>query len=410
MKYLLLICSLLWTTSLDAAETWTRFRGQNGAGRSELKGIPHSWQAEDYRWSRKLPGVGHSSPVSWGARVLITSGDEASGQRHLLAIDADKGSTLWQCSFEDLSHRKHQLNSFASGTPTVDSNGIYLGWGTPDNVTIVAVKHDGTVRWKKQLGPFKSGHGFGVSLTLYKDLLIIPNEHEGQSRLLALSTADGSIRWQVERESRVSYATPCIHKNGSRDELIFVNWHYGITAVDPASGAQLWQADVFDKSHIESSIASPIIAGGLVLGVSGWLGHGNEVIAVQPPPVGSDEAPRQVYRISRGAPLCTTPLVQDDLLFLWSDNGVVTAADSQTGKIHWQKRIGGTFYSSPICLDGAIYNIDVNGKVTVLKAAAEYQQLGSCSLGDPCHSTPAIGHGRLYLRTFTTLSALDPQP
>ena len=249
-----------------------------------------------------------------------------------------------------------------------------------------------------------------AAVALYKDLLIIPNEHEGQSRLLALSTADGSIRWQVERESRVSYATPCIHKNGSRDELIFVNWHYGITAVDPASGARLWQADVFDKSHIESSIASPIIAGGLVLGVSGWLGHGNEVIAVQPPPVGSDEAPRQVYRISRGAPLCTTPLVQDDLLFLWSDNGVVTAADSQTGTIHWQKRIGGTFYSSPICLDGAIYNIDVNGKVTVLKAAAEYQQLGSCSLGDPCHSTPAIGHGRLYLRTFTTLSALDPQP
>jgi outer membrane protein assembly factor BamB len=153
-----------------------------------------------------------------------------------------------------------------------------------------------------------------------------------------------------------------------------------------------------------------VIAGKLVLATSGWLGHGNELIAVRPPLPGEGNTAQQVYRISRGAPLCTTPLVYEELLFLWSDTGIATAADARTGKVHWQKRIGGTFYASPICIDDAIYNIDVGGNVTVLRASEEFEVLGRCSLEDGCHSTPAVAHGRLYLRTFHGLSALDRKP
>ena len=92
------------------------------------------------------------------------------------------------------------------------------------------------------------------------------------------------------------------------------------------------------------------------------------------------------------------------------DTGIATAADAGTGKVHWQKRIGGTFYASPICIDDAIYNIDVAGNVTVLRASKEFEVLGRCSLGDGCHSTPAVAHDRLYLRTFHGLSALDRRP
>jgi len=410
LRLLCLFPLLVLAASLPAAETWTRFRGENGAGVSGTEGIPYQWTVEDYRWTRKLPGVGHSSPVAWEKQLYVTSGDEGTGDRLILAVDADKGTTLWQRSFSDQAHGKHKLNSFASTTPAVDKDGIYLGWGTPTEVTIMALGHDGSSRWKADLGAFKSGHGFGVSLMLYGDLVIVPNEHEGESALFALDKKDGAVRWKIDRDSRVTYSTPCLLDNGGRMELIFTNYNQGITAHDPGNGKLLWQADVFDRSHIESSIASPVIAGKLVIATSGWLGHGNEVIAVRPPLPGEGNRATQVYRIARGAPLCTTPLVYKDLLVLWSDNGIATAADAQSGKVHWQKRIGGTFYSSPICIGDAIYNIDAEGKVTVLRAASEFEVLGRCALGDACHSTPAVAHDRLYLRTFHRLSALDRKP
>ena len=409
-RLLCLFPLLALTAGLPAEETWTRFRGENGAGISTTKGIPHQWTIEDYRWKRELPGIGHSSPVAWEKRLFVTSGEENTGERLVLAIDADSGSTLWQRNFSDEAHGKHKLNSFASTTPTVDEDSIYIGWGTPKQVMIMALEHDGSTRWQTDLGAFKSGHGYGVSLMLYRDLVIVPNEHEGESALFALDKKDGSVRWKIERDSRATYSTPCLLKNGGRTELIFTNYNQGVTALDPASGRLLWKADVFDRSHIESSIASPVIAGKLILATSGWLGHGNELIAVRPPLPGEGNTAQQVYRISRGAPLCTTPLVYEELLFLWSDTGIATAADARTGKVHWQKRIGGTFYASPICIDDAIYNIDVGGNVTVLRASEEFEVLGRCSLEDGCHSTPAVAHGRLYLRTFHGLSALDSKP
>jgi outer membrane protein assembly factor BamB len=398
------------TARLPAAETWTRFRGHNGAGISKVTGIPHQWTVEDYRWNRKLPGSGHSSPVIWGKTIFITCGNEKTGERFLLAVDADSGTTLWQKEFARQVHPKHTLNSFASTTPTVDEQAVYINWGTPEQVTILAIGHDGSTRWKVDLGAFRSGHGYGVSLMLHGDLLIVPNEHEGDSFLVALDKKDGSIRWKVDRDSRATYSTPCLLNNAGREELIFTNYHHGVTSLDPGTGRLLWQADIFDKSHIESSIASPVIAGNLVLATSGWLGHGNELIAVKPPRPGEQGIARPVFRIARGAPLCTTPLVYEDLLILWSDSGIVTAASASTGEVHWQKRIGGTFYASPICIDGAIYNIDSQGRVIVLAAATRFKELGRCSLGDVCHSTPAVAHGRLYLRTSSGLSALDRKP
>lgn len=401
---------LALASGLPAAETWTRFRGENGAGISSIEGIPHQWTVEDYRWTRKIPGIGHSSPVIWKKQLFVTSGNEATGERFVLAVDADSGSTIWQRKFSGEVHGKHKLNSFASTTPTVDEDGVYIGWGTPKQVTILALGRDGSTRWKTELGAFQSGHGFGVSLMLYKDLVIIPNEHEGESALFALDKKDGSVRWKIDRDSRATYSTPCLFTNGGRTELIFTNYHQGVTALDPQNGRLLWKADVFDKSHIESSIASPVIAGSLVLATSGWLGHGNELIAVRPPRPGEGETAKQVYRIARGASLCTTPLVYRNLLIIWSDSGIATAANATTGEVHWQKRIGGTFYASPICIGDAIYNIDALGTVTVLRASTEFEILGRCSLGDACHSTPAVAHDRLYLRTFGGLSALDKKP
>jgi outer membrane protein assembly factor BamB len=190
------------------------------------------------------------------------------------------------------------------------------------------------------------------------------------------------------------------------DELIFVNWEQGIVGVDPRTGQSRWGADVFDKSHVEASIGSPVLAGELVIGISGYLGHGYEAIAVDP----GREGDKVVWKLDRGGPLCTTPLVVDDLVFFWSDSGVVTCVDAATGDVHWRERVGSNYYASPVCAGDAVYNISTDGELVVLAASRDYELLARNNLGEPSHATPAVAHNRMYVRTFNQLLCIGADP
>lgn len=156
----------------------------------------------------------------------------------------------------------------------------------------------------------------------------------------------------------------------------------------------------------ESTIGSPVLAGDLVLGMSGWLAVRQEVIAVRQVLDAGRATAEHVYTIDRGAPLCTTPLVVGPLLFLWDDDGIVTCADSQTGKVHWRKRVGGNFYASPIVAGKRVYNVSADGEVIVLAADEQYALLARNPLGESSHSTPAVAGGVMYLRTFSHLYSI----
>ena len=399
------VCSVFASVSLTSAQEWSRFRGPNGTGVSTASTVPTRWTDDDYNWQVDLPGSGHSSPVLWGKKLFITWGDEETGDRAIGCYDTASGTRHWSRRFTAGQHRKHKLNSFASPTPTVDADRVYLAWGTPDEILVIALDHAGEEVWRRDLGSFKAGHGFGVSPIIFHDLVIIPIEHQN-SFWAALDKGTGEYRWRVDRKSKLHYATPCVFSRPDRpDELIFTNWEYGICGVDPATGEINWNFDVFDKGHLEASIASPIVAGDLVIGACGYFGYGYETLAVRP-----NEAAHTkqdvVWRITRGAPLCPTPLVQKGLLYLWSDNGIVTCADVRTGEIHWQKRVGGTYYSSPICVANHIYNTSVDGECVVIEASKKYQLVARNDLGEGSHATPAVADGVMYLRTFSRLFSL----
>src|SRR5262245_17592645 len=322
-------------------QDWPRFRGPNGSGVSPAN---VTWTEKDRLWKVKLPGKGHSSPILWGDRLFVTNGDVQSGQRLIICLDRKDGRTLWTRQYPVANHRQHEDNSWASGTPAADERHVYVPFASPQDYQIVALDHAGKEKWQSELGPFQSGHGFGVSLIVHDGLVIVPYEHEGKSSIVALDRDTGKPRWQIPRKSKTTYSTPCVFQpKGRPAQLIFGNYEHGVTSVDPKTGAVNWELDVFDKSHIETSIASPLLAGELVIGCSGWLGVKKEVIAIRPPQTGSK--PEIAYKITRGSPLVPTPLVKDELLFLWEDDGIVTCADACTGKSHWQERVEGRFFA-----------------------------------------------------------------
>ncbi len=300
-----LACMATWTAHENWAEEWTRFRGPNGSGISDDV-IPAMWSESDYNWRTKLPGIGHSSPVSWQDHVYLMSADPESATQYALAVDVHDGHIVWQRDFPISTYTIHDRNSFASTTPAVDADHVYVAWATPAEATIMALNHEGETVWQQQLGPFASQHGFGSSPILFDDLVILSllekkPDREGErtetSRIVALDRRTGQERWLQTRWSEVvSYSVPCIYRSPQgADELIGCSTADGIFSLNPRTGAQNWQIDVFEMR----TVSSPIIADGLIFGTTGSGAGGNYVVAVRP-----GNEPQVAYEV-RNKPLCS---------------------------------------------------------------------------------------------------------
>ena len=393
-------------TAADAQE-WTRFRGPNGSGVSNTQTVPVKWTDSDYNWSIKLQGRGHSSPVIWGERLFVTSCHEESETRHLHCIDTLDGSIVWTRHFEFASHKKHKNNSFASSTPCVDENHVYTVWHSKQSSPLLAFDHHGNRVWEYELGPYLHGQGGATSPIVYEDLVILANDQKEPSFLLAVDRMTGEERWKTPREGkRACYGTPCVFTSSERPaEIVFTHCFEGITGVDPKSGRQTWHIDVFGRAS-QRALGSPILADDLVIATSGGVGGDRQLVAVRPSGPGTSVEATEAYRTKRQTPHVPTPIIYKDWLFMWSDQGIASCLNKSTGDVIWQKRIGGNYFSSPVCIDGNLYCTDLDGKVVVIAASDEYVLIARNDLGEATKATPAVSDGYLYLRTETQLHSL----
>jgi outer membrane protein assembly factor BamB len=403
----LVSCLLLLFTGdlgLVQAQEWSRFRGPNGTGFVPAAGLPTTWTEKDYNWKVSLPAVGHSSPVLWGEKLFVTSAEPATGKRLLLCLNTRDGKTLWSKESDAKTYKMHKRNSVATSTPVADAERVYALWTTPEQVTAVAFSHDGVRAWEANLGKFKSQHGGGVSPIRFEDLLIVPNEQDGGGSLIALEASTGKVRWQVPRQSQnATYSTPCLYQPAGRPpELILTNWQLGVTGIDPRTGKTNWSASVFDTKTQERAIASPVIAGDLVLATCGFVTGKKEFVALRP---GPDKA-QEVWRLERAVSYLPTPLVQGDRTYLCTEVGIASCLESATGKVLWQERLPGNFSASPVCTGPHLYCVANNGDVFVLQTGDTFRLAGKAALGEPTQSTPAIAGDRIYFRTEKSLISL----
>jgi outer membrane protein assembly factor BamB len=387
------------TPSAASTDEWSRFRGPNGTGESEATSVPGKWTESDYNWRVELPGVGHSSPVHWGDRIFLTAAESKGTIRILLCLSAKDGSVIWRKDFASVGHQLHVQNSFASSTPAVDADHVYVLWTTPDQYSVHALHHDGTPAWEANLGKFTSQHGSGTSPIVYDDLVVVGNDQDGDSSLSAIDRKTGQQRWRVPRKtSTVAYSTPCVYQPAKGPaELIFNSQAHGITSINPRDGSTNWEIDVFDKR----SVSSPIIVGGHIFGSCGSGAGGNYVVAVKP-----GKNPQVAFKVDKTAPYVPTSVARGNMAFLWSDQGVITCIDATNGKTLWQKRVGGNFSGSPIRVADKVYCVSAEGDCVVVAASDNYELIAKNPLGETCRSTPSVSDGRLYLRTQSHLISL----
>ncbi len=394
--FLLLLSSL----AAGPAQEWPRFRGPNGSGISPSKAIPTTWTDKDFNWKLPLPAAGHSSPVLWDDKIFVTTGDDQTKQVSVFCVTANRGQVLWEKSFPFTPHHKNDYNTFASASPAADQHCVYVCWNSPAHYILMALMHDGQTVWAKDLGPFASQHGGGASPVVYQDKVVLGNEQDGESFLIAVDAATGKTRWQTPRRSKETvYSTPCVYepKDGP-PALIFTSHAHGVSAIDPDSGKVLWElADVFDKRVV----SSPVLAAGLIVGTCGSGGGGNYLIAVRPG--GPVKKPEVAYAIRKSAPYVPTSVCVGDRLFLWSDGGLISCVQATSGEVKWQERVGGMFFSSPLWVDGRLFCVSTKGEVVVVGASDRFEVLARNPLGEVTHSTPAVAGGRMYIHTTKSL-------
>ncbi len=387
-------------------QQWGRFRGPNGEGIAAAGAIPVRWDESDYRWKKELPGMGYSSPVVCGVRVFVTSAIEDDATQIVQCLSTTDGSRLWEQRFQSRPHRHHPNNCHASSTPALDQDAVYFLWTNPEQLTVVKLNQaSGEQQWRRDLGPFAAEHAGGASPIVYRNMVIVPNDQDGASSILALDCQTGKTLWQTQRRTeKAAYATPCLYEPESGSpQLIFSSWAHGLNGIDPQTGETLWELPLF-KNRV---VGSPLVCSGLVFAAAGTGGIGRQMYAVRPGNPSRGIQAQTAYEVKGSLPYVVTPIACGDLLFAWFDKGVVTCLVAATGEMLWKERIGGDYFASPVLVDGRLYCISCEGEVIVLAASRQFQELSRVELGEPSHSTPAVADGVMYLRTVSHLFALE---
>jgi outer membrane protein assembly factor BamB len=392
------------TPALEAQE-WTRFRGPNGTGISDAKGIPVTWGEKDFRWKVKLAGPGHSQPVIWGQRLFLTVAREGGRDRVLVCFDKNDGRELWAKTYPLAPQNPiHKNSSHANGSPVVDEERVIASFVSPESFWVRSFDHAGHEQWSRNLGTFTSQHGHGASPMIYEHTVIVANDQDAESFVVALDLKTGQTVWQTPRrasDNGTSYATPCVHlRADGSPELLLASKSHGISSLDPKTGKMNWEAPAYRLRMA----ASPVVAGDLAIGSCGQAGGaGNYLAAVRLGGQGNVSKTHIAYTLKQGTPYVPTPLYRDGRLYWISDAGVATALEAATGREIWSARVRAEFFASPVMIDGRIYCPSTKGEMIVLATGGTFKELARNPLGEGSHSTPCVDGGRLYVRTFNHL-------
>ncbi|KPK38099.1 MAG: hypothetical protein AMJ65_13355 [Phycisphaerae bacterium SG8_4] len=408
----LLLAAIL--TAVTQGQEWTRFRGPNGQGISPPMAdgtIPVKWTEQDYNWKVKLPAGGHGSPVIWGERIFVTCEDPEQTGGILLALSTSDGRVLWRKKYKLSAYRFHGDNSYATSTPIVDTDRVYVLWQTSTETIIAALSHTGDEIWHRKLPGMHTQFGAGTSPMLYDDLVVFTHEQWAndkgiEGKWVALDRATGQTRWTKTRDNKQeSYSTPCVYSPaGAEPQLIFTSEAHGITGVDPNSGRTIWELQSVLPAR---AISSPVIAGDLLIGTCGKGSAGIKLSAVRPGSKDGSTEPSLAYTCTgKAAPYVPTPLFKDGLLFTFHDRGDICCMRAADGELLWCEKPAGRFYGSPVWVNGSLYCMDRAGATVVVEAASTYRLQAINELGEGSQATPAVASGRMYLRTYSHLISI----
>jgi outer membrane protein assembly factor BamB len=418
-----LLLPLVLVASLGASggDSWPGFRGPTGDGHYTSTNLPTTWsEKSNIRWKTEIHGKAWSSPVVWGDQVWLTTANELVEEKSPTAskganpvrevtffavcVDRASGKILYDGKLGSEANPAfcHPFNSYASSTPFIEQGRLYAHFGSHGTWCLDTVT--GKTLWERR--DLKCNHfrGPASSVVVSGDLLYLIFDGYDVQYVTALDKTTGKTVWQTDRQIKYSsdngdikkaYATPALFEIEGQTQLVCPSAECTI-AYDPKTGTELWRI-----AHGGMNGAGrPVMGGGLLYLTSG---HNGKLLAVKPSGRGLLPKESIVWKAEKGVPTRPSLLLDGDMLYMVSDNGIVSGLDAATGKVYWSERLDGEFSASPILAGKHLYCCNQSGKTYVLATGKSFNLIAENRLDGGFMASPAVAGDDLYLRTKTHL-------
>jgi outer membrane protein assembly factor BamB len=454
--------AILIGASLHATD-WPRFRGPDGNGVSPDRGLPAEiGKDRNVLWSAKTP-AGHSSPVVSDNRVFIT-GYEGE-ERVVIAYDAVTGAQIWRQSVKrGFSEQPNPLNGPTTPTPAIGGGSIFVFF---PEFGLLAYDLEGRELWRVPLGPFGGVQGMAGSPVYAAAKVVLLIDTPEQATVTAYDAATGKVAWKKERPLGFlgSYTTPLLYEPAGAPAQIVVSGAVELTGYQVSTGERLWwargvtvgpasspvirdgsvytmeptgdpappfsqmiaQYDKNKNGKIElTEVSGPSVDQKIMYrlfkSIDKLSGNGDEVLTEDEwarafaltdssgglvrTKLGGRGELKPEWRTTKSMPYTTAPLLVDDVLYVVRNGGILATYNPETGKLLREARLKdaiGEYYAQPVYGDGKIYFVNKDGKVTVIKAGADWEAISTSDLEAQVIASPAIASSRIYIRTDGTL-------
>jgi outer membrane protein assembly factor BamB len=426
MRTRLLLPALFLCTSLAAAgDSWPGFRGPGGDGRSDSASLPTTWsETENIRWKTAIHGKAWSSPVVLGDQVWVTTADERLADKvpsagkggappnpveevtfFAVCVDRSSGKVIHDVKLGRVENPDYCIpfNSYASSTPFIEKGRLYAHFGS--NGTWCVDTSTGKTLWARRDLKCNHWRGAASSAVVYDNLLYLIFDGFDLQYVAALDKMTGQIVWKTDRDIQYktdngdfkkAYATPALFEIGGKPQLICPSAQCTI-AYDPKTGTELWRI-----SHDGMNGAARPVRGNDLLYLTS--GHNATLLAVKPSGTGMLPKSAVAWQVEKKAvPTRPSLLLDGELLYMVSDNGIASCLDALTGKVYWAERLDGEFSASPILAGKNIYCFNQTGKTFVLATGKTFNVIAENRLDGGFMASPAEAGNELFLRTKTHL-------
>ncbi|MEM9354297.1 MAG: PQQ-binding-like beta-propeller repeat protein [Planctomycetota bacterium] len=455
MRFLLTLAMAAFSSTVVAGDfetlkqtNWHQWRGPLANGVAPGADPPTVWDTEkNVRWKTTIPGQGSGTPIVWQDRIFLLTAieTEQKGQADarprtpvrlvaqadpptrpperrrrrgwfgggggapenvyqfvVMCLDRATGETVWQqTAIEAVPHEGiHNTASYASSSPITDGENLYVFFGSEG---VYSYTLDGELRWKRDLGDLyiRNSFGEGASPALYQGVLVVPWDHERQSKLFALDAETGDTLWQVERDEATTWETPLIVEHEGTVQVVMTGTPKAM-GYDLETGTVLWECG----GQAMNPVASPVEKDGVAYCMTAR--RGNALFAIplsaRGDITGSDKI---AWSYNRGTSYVPSPLLYGErLYFCKSNNGILTCLDADTGAVRFaEERLPGVraVYASPLGAGGRVYISGRNGVTLVLKDADTLEVLAENDLEEAIDASPLAVGKELFLRTATQL-------
>jgi outer membrane protein assembly factor BamB len=394
------------------------FRSDRGIP-SGAGSLPEQLDSPDGMHWRVALDSGHSSPIIYNNQIFLTTYGKSTRELATLALAVDTGRMLWKriAPAARIEEYSRSTGNPAQATPACDGQRLYVFFGS---YGLICYDLQGKLLWEQRMGPFQDEYGSASSPVLLDDKVVIQQDHDVNSFLMALDSKSGKVIWKSERPNAVrSYSTPAVWTRNGRKELL-VAGALELAGYDPSDGKRLWWT--YGLARIV--IPTPVPSGDLVYMASWTMGSdAGQRIKMESWPealrrwdrngdgrlsryeVYSPEVLERFFRmdIDQSGDLDQEEWERGAAVFQRAQNGILairpSSASGELGvnAIIWKCARGASYVATPLLDHGTLWTVKDGGIVTKISAATGDVLLEKRlpSMGN-YYSSPVSADGKIF--------------